>query len=202
MTSRLLTALVTAALMLTACGSSEGGSEDPTEAQGTTASSPSEAADGTRAWGQNVPALHPTIDGYDEVVVTLAAPEGTAAGGGDAGAVTANVLPVKIARTGDEHQHGLMEVTDLPDGTGMLFEFDDDRTGGFWMKNTLVPLDIAFIADDGTIVSIFQMEPCAADPCTIYTPTGPYRRALEVAQGWFERAGVTDAWTLTNVEDA
>jgi uncharacterized protein len=74
----------------------------------------------------------------------------------------------------------------------MLFLFDEDRTGGFWMRDTLVPLDIAYIDADGTIGTILAMDPCAPDvgDCPVYTPPTAYRAALEVPQGWFSSAGV------------
>jgi uncharacterized membrane protein (UPF0127 family) len=79
----------------------------------------------------------------------------------------------------------------------MLFEFDGDSTGGFWMKDTLIPLSIAFADADGTILRILDMEPCTAEPCRIYDPGVAYRRALEVNQGAFERWGVAEGDRLT-----
>ena len=71
----------------------------------------------------------------------------------------------------------------LPDDAGMIFLFEEEIAGGFWMKNTLIPLSIAFVAGNGEIVRILDMEPCEADPCEIYDPGVTYSSALEVNQG-------------------
>src|SRR5215216_4841292 len=63
-------------------------------------------------------------------------------------------------------------------------------TEAYWMKNTLVPLSIAFVAADGRVVSVAAMTPCTADPCPSYPPAGPYRYAVELPAGAFEAAGV------------
>jgi uncharacterized membrane protein (UPF0127 family) len=107
------------------------------------------------------------------------------------------VVPVEIADTPDEREVGLMNRPSLPEDAGMIFLFDDDTSGGFWMKDTLVPLSIAFVDADGTIVSILDMDPCEADPCEIYDPGVTYRSALEVNQGAFGRWGVQEGDRLT-----
>ncbi len=124
------------------------------------------------------PSLHPDVDVLDRTRVSIATDDGEVA------------LAVRVAATAEERQRGLMHVPDLPDGVGMLFRFDDDRDGGFWMKDTLVPLDIAFVDADGRIVAILAMDPCEADPCPVYAPAQHYRSALEVRQGWFAEVGV------------
>mgnify|MGYP001817915683 CR=1 FL=1 len=96
--------------------------------------------------------------------------------------------PVALADTADLRRQGLMGVTDLGGLRGMLFSWPDDTTGGFWMKDTLIPLDIAFFAADGSLVDLLSMVPCEADPCPSYRPSGSYRSALEVPAGGF--AGV------------
>ena len=86
------------------------------------------------------------------------------------------VVAVEVADSADERQVGLMGRESLPEDAGMIFLFDEDTSGGFWMKDTLIPLSIAFADADGTIVSILDMEPCEADPCEIYDPgVLPYR---------------------------
>lgn len=132
-----------------------------------------------------VPPLHPSIDGYPETVVTMAGPDDAT-----------QRVAVKVADTPERRQHGLMEVEELPDGTGMLFVFGEDRTGAFWMKDTLVPLSIAFVGADGELLAILDMEPCEADPCERYDPDVAYRYALEVPQGWFAEVGIDDSWRL------
>jgi uncharacterized protein len=129
--------------------------------------------------GAQVPPLHPEIDGYPEAIVTIRPTDGSTI-----------TVPVKVADEPERRQRGLMHVPELPDGTGMLFVFEEDSAGGFWMKNTLVPLDIAYIDADGEVVDILAMDPCEADPCPSYTPGSPYRAALEVPQGWFAAEGV------------
>lgn len=92
-------------------------------------------------------------------------------------------LVVAVADTAALRRQGLMHVEDLLDLDGMLFVFDDDNTGGFWMKHTLLSLDIAFFDADGAVVDRFVMDPCTADPCPTYSAAGPYRYALEMAAG-------------------
>ena len=90
---------------------------------------------------------------------------------------------VAVADTGELRRQGLMGVTDLGSLDGMLFVFTEDTTGGFWMKDTLIPLDIAFFAVDGTFVDGFTMEPCTTATCPTYRPGGEYRFALELPAG-------------------
>ena len=85
---------------------------------------------------------------------------------------------------------GLMGRTEVPEGTGMVFLYPEDVAEAYWMKNTLVPLSIAFVAADGRVVSVAEMTPCKADPCPSYPPAGPYRYAVELAAGSFGAAGV------------
>jgi hypothetical protein len=178
---RIATALVSLAVLAgSACGGGGTSTTDTSEPPPTATTS----AGAPLTHSTEVPPLHPSVDGYSEATVELVT------------ATTVHRLAVKVAATPGERAHGLMEVTELPDGTGMLFVFDEDRAGGFWMKDTLVPLDIAFAAADGTIVSILAMDPCTADPCPSYTPDGAYRSALEVPQGWFARVGVTEGDVL------
>jgi len=103
---------------------------------------------------------------------------------------------VAIAATSQERARGLMNVTDLGDVDGMLFVFEGESTGGFWMKDTLIPLDIAFFRSDGTVVDVLSMVPCREDPCPIYTPSGPYVFALETTPGRFDDLGGTLALVL------
>ena len=97
-----------------------------------------------------------------------------------------------VADTPDARARGLMGLTALPGGVGMLFAFPD-ATGpgrpGFWMLDTLVPLDIAFAAD-GVVVGLATMEPCTAAPCPVTHPGVDYDVALEVAAGGLDAAGI------------
>jgi uncharacterized protein len=100
------------------------------------------------------------------------------------------VLRVEIARTGAQQQYGLMHRRSLPRDAGMVFLYGYPENGGFWMKNTLIPLDIAFFDERGRIQRIMRMTPCREDPCRIYVPGVAYRGALEVNAGSFRRWNV------------
>ena len=100
-------------------------------------------------------------------------------------------LDVRFADEPDERRYGLMGVASLPPDEGMAFDFGDiPQTGGFWMKNTLIPLSIAFVDDRRRIVTILEMEPCETEPCPTYTSDEPYVWAIEANAGWFERQGI------------
>ena len=92
-------------------------------------------------------------------------------------------LLVAVADRSELRRQGLMNVADLGDLDGMVFVFEQDTTGGFWMKDTLLPLDIAFFTAEGVFVDGFPMEPCTTAECPTYRPSGAYRYALEVPQG-------------------
>jgi uncharacterized membrane protein (UPF0127 family) len=96
-------------------------------------------------------------------------------------------IQVEIARTEAERSRGLMYRTSLPDGKGMLFVFERDQILSFWMKDTLIPLSIAFISYDGRILEMYDMLPRDLSP--IHSSRS-VRYALEVPRGWFERAGI------------
>jgi uncharacterized membrane protein (UPF0127 family) len=99
------------------------------------------------------------------------------------------IIPIEIANRPELWSFGLMFREDIPWEYGMLFIFPNEESGGFWMKNTYIPLDIAFIDSDKTIFSIQRMLPCSDDNCPIYYSPKPYRYALEVKAGFFERFG-------------
>jgi hypothetical protein len=84
----------------------------------------------------------------------------------------------------------------LDDDAGMIFMFFEEQQGGFWMKNTLIPLSIAFFDANGEILRIMDMRPCEADPCPVYDPEVTYMGALEVNQGAFDRWGVEEGDTI------
>jgi uncharacterized membrane protein (UPF0127 family) len=98
--------------------------------------------------------------------------------------LTPTELCALLAATEAQRAQGLMRVTDLKGYPGMLFRYSEDSTGGYWMRNTPMPLSIAWFAADGTFVSSADMAPCEdrAD-CPIYGAAAPYRYALEVPQG-------------------
>jgi uncharacterized membrane protein (UPF0127 family) len=105
-------------------------------------------------------------------------------------------LEAELARTDRERETGLMFRTELEDGKGMLFIFEHDQVLSFWMKNTLIPLSIAYIAYDGTIVDIRDMQPQVLQPVQ---STRSVRYALEVPQGWFARAGIKTGDRILNL---
>ncbi|HMO57289.1 MAG TPA: DUF192 domain-containing protein [Roseiflexaceae bacterium] len=84
---------------------------------------------------------------------------------------------------------GLMYFGSLADDSGMLFVFPGDSTLSFWMRNTAIPLSIAFLDANGRILNIADMQPF--DDQTFHTSAGPARYALEVNQGWFAERGIT-----------
>ena len=96
-------------------------------------------------------------------------------------------LTVEVARTAAERSHGLMFRDDLAEERGMLFVYQRETKVGFWMKNTKIPLSIAFIAADGTILETKEMKPLSN---ALNAPARAYRYALEVNRGWFERHGL------------
>lgn len=91
---------------------------------------------------------------------------------------------VEIAATSEEHAKGLMGRSELCDNCGMLFIFDDEAYRTFWMKNTKIPLSIAFIDRNGIINDIQDMKPYQTFPT--YSSKYPAKFALEVNQGWFK----------------
>jgi len=94
---------------------------------------------------------------------------------------------VALADTPALRSQGLMGVTDFGGLNGMLFTWPEDVTNGFWMKDTLIPLDIAFFAADGSLVDLLSMVPCEEDPCLSYRASGIYRFAVEAPPGGFDR---------------
>jgi len=99
----------------------------------------------------------------------------------------ADTVVAEVARTPDERAEGPMSREAVPDGTGMLFIFDDSRVRSFWMKNTFVDLDIAYIDPSYVIVDIKQME---AESEEAVEGAAPAMFALEVRQGWFAEHGI------------
>jgi uncharacterized membrane protein (UPF0127 family)/predicted small secreted protein len=105
-------------------------------------------------------------------------------------------MPVLVADSRPLRATGLMFRTELPADAGMLFVYDEPVAGGFWMKNTLLPLTIAFVGQDGTVQQLIDMEPCDVEPCPSYAPDAPYVQAVEANQGYFEAQGIAPGWTM------
>ncbi|CAM5209653.1 hypothetical protein CDEN61S_02162 [Castellaniella denitrificans] len=101
--------------------------------------------------------------------------------------VGGHAIQAEHAATPETLREGLMRRTGLADDAGMLFELGEPDIHCFWMKDTLIPLSIAFIGPDGRIVDIQDMQPQSLDP---HCPPAPVSQALEMNLGWFARAGV------------
>ena len=98
-----------------------------------------------------------------------------------------HVLQVQLAQTPEQQQIGLMFRKTMGTNEGMLFVFDEPRQQCFWMKNTLLPLSVAFIADDGSVVNLDNMKPQTLDS---HCSTKPVRFVLEMNVGWFDKRGI------------
>jgi uncharacterized membrane protein (UPF0127 family) len=96
-------------------------------------------------------------------------------------------ITAQVALTPQQRQIGLMHRKDMPQPEGMLFVFEEPSVQCFWMKNTLLPLTAAFVADDGTIVNLVDMKPQSTDS---HCSTKPVRYVLEMNQGWFAKKGI------------
>jgi uncharacterized membrane protein (UPF0127 family) len=102
------------------------------------------------------------------------------------------LITVEVAETQAQRSRGLMFREALAEDSGMVFVWFKETSGAFWMKNTLIPLSIAFFDVRGKILRILDMEPCRSEPCKLYDPGVRYMGALEVNQGAFERWGVAE----------
>jgi uncharacterized membrane protein (UPF0127 family) len=99
-------------------------------------------------------------------------------------------LTVDIADTETARERGLMGVTALPADQGMAFVWDGPTDATFWMKDTLIPLSVAFVDQNGRVLAIREMTPCEADPCPTYVANAPYTTAVEANAGWFDTHGI------------
>lgn len=127
------------------------------------------------------PADRDALPDVGEVAASITAADGTVTG-----------CCLLVASDREQRQQGLMEVTDLGGYQGMVFVWDTDASGGFWMFNTVMPLSIAWFDADGDFVSSADMEPCDGPPddCPTYPAEGSYRFAVEVPQGELDELGV------------
>jgi uncharacterized membrane protein (UPF0127 family) len=124
-----------------------------------------------------------SLDDFGEVAVAI---------GPDSG--PARPTCMLEATTPAEHQRGLMTVTDpgLDGHDGMIFVYPQDSTDSYWMRNTPMPLSIAFVDVGGRIVSTADMSPCGnRTDCPVYPAAGPYRYAIEVPKGRLARLGLS-----------
>ena len=102
-------------------------------------------------------------------------------------------IDAQVAQTLDQRQTGLMHRVDMPQHEGMLFIFEQPSAQCFWMKNTLLPLTSAFVADDGTIVNLADMKPQSTES---HCSAKPVRFVLEMNQGWFAKRGIAPGFKL------
>jgi uncharacterized membrane protein (UPF0127 family) len=102
-------------------------------------------------------------------------------------------IQAQVAANPDQRSIGLMHRAEMPQGEGMLFAFEQATQQCFWMKNTLLPLTAAFIADDGTIVNLADMKPQTTDA---HCSEQPVRWVLEMNQGWFAKRGIKAGFKL------
>jgi uncharacterized membrane protein (UPF0127 family) len=127
------------------------------------------------------------LEGFDEIAVAV-----------DPGDGRTLAWCLLAALNAEQRGRGLMEVTDLHGYSGMAFVYDEDVDNGFYMRNTPTPLSIAWIAADGEVVTMKDMEPCEdRDGCPTYPSDGRYRYAIEVFQGDLDELGITEAATVT-----
>ena len=102
-------------------------------------------------------------------------------------------IQAQVAANPDQRSIGLMHRAEMPQAEGMLFAFEQATQQCFWMKNTLLPLTAAFIADDGTIVNLADMKPQTTDA---HCSEQPVRWVLEMNQGWFAKRGIKAGFKL------
>jgi len=98
-----------------------------------------------------------------------------------------HIIQAEVATAPDERAAGLMFRKEMAANAGMLFGFEQAAVHCFWMQNTLLPLSIAFLADDGSVVNIADMKPQTTDS---HCAEKPVRFALEMNQGWFAKRGI------------
>lgn len=132
-------------------------------------------------------------------LVLLWAGSGDAAPGPGAAAIAdrrpvcirSTCFDAEIAVTAEERSRGLMQRTNLDAGSAMLFVFPREGRHGFWMKNTLIELDMVFIDADRRVVDVTRRaQPCRSEPCTEYFPARPAAYVLEIAGGLADRIGI------------
>jgi uncharacterized protein len=104
-----------------------------------------------------------------------------------------HVIQAELAQTPEERSTGLMFRKAMATNEGMLFAFEEPGQQCFWMKNTLLPLSVAFIADDGSVVNIENMKPQTLDS---HCSTKPVRFVLEMNEGWFAKRGIKPGMKL------
>ena len=171
--------LLMTSLLITGCGGLEpGGSAGGSSGGDVSSAAGAEGAKGSGGEGSTVMETASRASSPESGTVRIGA-----SGGGSV------EVEVEVADDMDEMQKGLMGRTALAEDAGMLFVYPEERELSFWMKDTLIPLSIAFMDDEGRIVDIQDMKPLDDDP-PHYVSAEPARYALEVNKGFFEEQGV------------
>jgi len=101
-------------------------------------------------------------------------------------------LHVRVSDSDAERAQGLMGVNDLPSDEGMAFVWEEPVESTFWMKDTPIPLSIAFVGADDRIVTIAEMTPCRSEPCPTYAASAPFVLAIEANRGYYAEAGISE----------
>lgn len=108
-----------------------------------------------------------------------------------------HVIQAEVASTVGTRAQGLMQRKSMAQGAGMLFVFDEPAAHCMWMKNTLIPLSVAFIDERGQIANIADMQPLDE---TTHCALRPVRYALEMNQGWFKKRGISPGTLIQGLE--
>jgi uncharacterized membrane protein (UPF0127 family) len=106
-------------------------------------------------------------------------------------------IEAEVAHTDQTRRIGLMNRQSMPEQRGMVFVFTHDARHCMWMRNTLIPLSVAFLDDEGRILNVEDMEPLSEES---HCAAHPARFALEMNQGWFEKRGIGDGARIRGVE--
>lgn len=117
--------------------------------------------------------------GYERVQATVTESDGTVC-----------EICLWVADTAERRSRGLMFVTDLGAADGMAFIYPAPHSGNFWMKNTVLPLSIAFFGPTGEYMAAFDMEPCVAEPCPVYPTPDDFSIAIETRQSGLGALGI------------
>lgn len=168
--------MIAVLLALAGCSSGSGGAASPTSSS-------------TTSLGATSDFVAP--QGFTTVTLRVTRPDGTV-----------EEWCLWLADSAASRAEGLMRVTDpeLGGAAGMVFSFAEDTSGAFWMRNTPLPLSIAWYDGEGDLVSSTDMDPCPADAadtaCPRHAPGRPYRYAIEVPQGRLADLGLADGSTI------
>jgi uncharacterized protein len=179
----LMVVVLVGAALAAACASEPSPASPALTAAETTVATPTTPLTVSAATTVSEPAVQP--EGFERVRATV-----TEAGG------EVCELCLWLAADADQRRRGLMFVTDLGDADGMVFRYDTPQTGSFWMKNTLLPLSIAFFDAAGAYLGAFDMKPCTADPCATYPTSPDFTFAIETTQGNLAALGIAEGSTL------